>query len=89
MSTLCIGSTHIYHNALRLSPTSRSPRRLAWTSVKTKTVAATVDTLRGSANYQPSRWDHEFLLSLENIYVVRVFLCIVIYIYTIEFAKLT
>nr|VDD58288.1 unnamed protein product [Brassica oleracea] len=71
MSTLCIGSTHIYHNALRLSPTSRSPRRLAWTSVKTKTVAATVDTLRGSANYEPSRWDHEFLLSLENIYVKR------------------
>ncbi|XP_033134426.1 LOW QUALITY PROTEIN: beta-myrcene/(E)-beta-ocimene synthase 2, chloroplastic [Brassica rapa] len=69
MSTLCIGSTHIYHNALRLSPTSRSPRRLAWTSVTTKTVTAIVDTLRGSANYQPSRWDHEFLLSLENIYV--------------------
>uniref|UniRef100_M4FDR7 Terpene synthase N-terminal domain-containing protein n=2 Tax=Brassica campestris TaxID=3711 RepID=M4FDR7_BRACM len=71
MSTLCIGSTHIYHNALRLSPTSRSPRRLAWTSVTTKTVTAIVDTLRGSANYQPSRWDHEFLLSLENIYVKR------------------
>ncbi|CAH8332670.1 unnamed protein product [Eruca vesicaria subsp. sativa] len=62
MATLCIGSTHIYHNSLLT--TSQSPRRLAWTSI-----TATADTLRGSANYQPSHWDHEFLLSLKNIYV--------------------
>ncbi|CAH8344013.1 unnamed protein product [Eruca vesicaria subsp. sativa] len=62
MATLCIVSTHIYHNPLLT--TSQSPRRLAWTSI-----TATADTLRGSANYQPSHWDHEFLLSLKNIYV--------------------
>lgn len=76
MATLCIGSTHFYRNAL--SPTSQSPRRLVWTSMTTKTDTVIVATLRGSANYQPSRWEHESILSLENIYVVRVFLCILI-----------
>ncbi|KFK32674.1 hypothetical protein AALP_AA6G274100 [Arabis alpina] len=35
---------------------------------KTTPVTAAVDPLRRSANYQPSRWDHHYLLSLENIY---------------------
>lgn len=68
MATLCTGLTHIYHNALPL--TLRSPQRLTWTSMaKTMPVIATVDPRR-SANYQPCRWDHNFLLSLENTYAV-------------------
>ncbi|VVB10482.1 unnamed protein product [Arabis nemorensis] len=67
MTTLCIGSTDIYHNALSTTP--RHPQRFVWTSMTKMTpVTATVNPLRRSANYQPSRWDHHYLLSVENVY---------------------
>lgn len=72
MATLCIGSAPIYQNACIHNFRLQRPRRFISKSMtKTMPDANPLDLRRRSGNYQPSSWDHSYLLSIENKYVVK------------------
>ncbi|XP_010502465.1 PREDICTED: 1,8-cineole synthase 1, chloroplastic isoform X2 [Camelina sativa] len=71
-TTLRMGSALIYQNSLghnfRL-PHPHGPHRFVCKSMtKTTPDATSVDLRRRSGNYQPSPWDHCYLLSIKNKY---------------------
>ncbi|XP_023638181.1 1,8-cineole synthase 1, chloroplastic isoform X2 [Capsella rubella] len=67
MATLCMVSTTLfYQNAL--SHSFRPHRFVCKSMTKTTPEATSVDLSRRSGNYQPSPWDHCYLLSIENKY---------------------
>ncbi|CAE6066849.1 unnamed protein product [Arabidopsis arenosa] len=69
MATLRIGSALIYQNILTHHIRLRRPHRFVCKSMtKTTPDATSADLRRRSGNYQPSPWDHCYLLSIENKY---------------------
>nr|ASH96801.1 terpene synthase [Camelina sativa] len=70
MATLCMSSASIYQNASTHNFHFQRPHRFICKSItKTTADATSVDLRRRSVNYQPSPWDHRYLLSIENKYV--------------------
>ncbi|KAG7563536.1 Terpene synthase metal-binding domain [Arabidopsis suecica] len=69
MATFRIGSALIYQNILTHHIRLRRPHRFVCKSMtKTTPDATSADLRRRSGNYQPSPWDHCYLLSIENKY---------------------
>ncbi|XP_010514205.1 PREDICTED: beta-myrcene/(E)-beta-ocimene synthase 2, chloroplastic [Camelina sativa] len=69
MATLCMGLAPIYQNASVHKSRLQRPQRFICKSMsKTRPDANHVDLRRRSGNYQPSSWDHSYLLSIENKY---------------------
>ncbi|KAF8100391.1 hypothetical protein N665_0225s0009 [Sinapis alba] len=71
MSTLFLGSALIYQNEITGKKNCCRPKRFVCRFMtKTTSDNASVDVLRRrSGNYQPSPWDHSYLLSINNEYV--------------------
>ncbi|XP_010425238.1 PREDICTED: 1,8-cineole synthase 1, chloroplastic-like [Camelina sativa] len=70
MATLCMSSASIYQNASTHNFRFQRPHRFICKSMtKTTPDATSVDIRRRSGNYQPSPWDHRYLLSIDNKYV--------------------
>ncbi|XP_010514206.1 PREDICTED: 1,8-cineole synthase 1, chloroplastic [Camelina sativa] len=71
MATLRMGSAFINQNALsqfHCRRPHRHPRFVCKSMTKKTPEATSADLPRRSGNYQPSSWDHFYLLSIENRY---------------------
>ncbi|CAH8266734.1 unnamed protein product [Arabidopsis lyrata] len=68
MATFRIGSALIYQNITHHIRLRRPHRFVCKSMTKTTPDSTSADLRRRSGNYQPSPWDHCYLLSIENKY---------------------
>lgn len=72
MATSSMGLALIYQNATTQNFRVRLPKRFICKSVtKTTPDYSSVDLRRRSGNYQPSPWDHRYLLSIGSKCTVK------------------